>query len=77
MDYPGAVFPVTAVDQELDVPEKDYTPLNEQDRFFYELYSPEKYVDAPVNLQVVGRRFNDEVVLQAMKIIENALGRDS
>ncbi|KAK7203559.1 amidase [Myxozyma melibiosi] len=77
LDYPGAVFPVTFVDQTLDVPEKDYTPLNEQDKFFYELYSPEKYVDAPVNLQVVGRRFDDEVVLQAMQIIESALGRES
>ncbi|KAK9447604.1 amidase signature domain-containing protein [Limtongia smithiae] len=77
LDYPGAVFPVTTVDQALDTPEVGYEPMNEQDKFFYELYSPEKYADAPVNLQVVGRRFDDDVVLQAMKIIENALGRDS
>ncbi|KAK9433381.1 amidase signature domain-containing protein [Lipomyces doorenjongii] len=77
LDYPGAVFPVTTVDQELDVPEKDYTPMNYQDKFFYDIYSPEKFVDAPVNLQLVARRFNDDVLLQAMKIVENALGRDS
>ncbi|KAK9468048.1 amidase signature domain-containing protein [Lipomyces arxii] len=77
LDYPAATFPVTVVDQDLDKVEPDYEPMNEQDRFFYDLYSPEKFTDAPVNLQVVARRFNDDVVLQAMKIIENALGRES
>ncbi|KAK9460872.1 amidase signature domain-containing protein [Lipomyces oligophaga] len=77
VDSPGAVFPVTVVDQEKDVLEKGYTPLNEQDKFFHDIYAPEKYLDAPVDLQIVSRRFNDDVVLQAMKIVEIALGRDS
>ncbi|KAK9453755.1 amidase signature domain-containing protein [Dipodascopsis uninucleata] len=75
IDSPAAVFPVTTVSQDLDLPEKHYVPMNEQDKSYYEMYSPEKFVDAPVNLQLVGRRFCDDVVLQAMKIVEQALGR--
>ena len=75
LDYPAAVFPVTTVDQELDVKEVDYIPKNEQDRFVYDMYSPEKYIGAPVGLQIVGRRFHEEKVLAALAEIEHALGR--
>jgi amidase len=37
LDYPALVFPVGTVDQERDVVEKEYQPLNEQDRWNYEL----------------------------------------
>ena len=39
------------------------------------MYTPEKYKDAPVSLQVIGRRNNDEKVLAALKEIEKAMGR--
>lgn len=75
LDYPGAVFPVTTVDQEKDLKDLTYSPKNDDDRFVYEMYSPEKYLDAPVSLQVVGRRQEDEKVLAALEEIERALGR--
>ncbi|RSL91426.1 hypothetical protein CEP52_014261 [Fusarium oligoseptatum] len=76
LDYPAAVFPVTTVDPVKDVKNTEYVPKNDQDKFVYDMYSPEKYKDAPVSLQVVGRRQYDEKVLAALKEIEHAMGRN-
>lgn len=76
LDCPGAVFPVTKVDQKLDVKDVNYKPKNDQDQFIYDMYSPEKYLGAPVGLQVIGRRHYDEKVLAALAEIEHALGRE-
>ncbi|KAH8893579.1 amidase [Thozetella sp. PMI_491] len=75
LDYPAVVFPVTAVDPDADKKDESYTPLNEEDKFCYNLYSPEKYADAPVNLQIVGRRYQEEKVIAALVEIERAIGR--
>lgn len=37
LDYPAAVFPVTAVDPTVDVKQEGYQPVNERDRYNYEL----------------------------------------
>ncbi|CAG9995553.1 unnamed protein product [Clonostachys byssicola] len=76
LDYPGAIFPVTTVSPEKDPIEAGYVPKNEEDRFVYEMYDPEKYKDMPVTLQIIGRRSHDEKVLAALKEIELAMGRD-
>lgn len=33
---------------------------------------PEMYVDAPISLQLIGRRFEDEKVVQAFEMIAEA-----
>lgn len=35
---------------------------------------PEKYRDAPISLQLVGRRYDDEKVIEAMEMITQAAG---
>lgn len=70
LDYPAAVFPVTHVDIAKDFKDPEYEPLNEMDREMQDTYSPEQFKDAPVGLQLVGRRFEDEKVLKALEIIE-------
>lgn len=75
LDYPAAVFPVTYVDQEKDKIEQGYVPMNDEDKYNYDLYAPERYVGAPVSLQVVGRRNMDEKVMAALAAIEYAMGR--
>ncbi|KAJ8100144.1 amidase signature domain-containing protein [Lipomyces tetrasporus] len=75
LDYPGAVFPVTTVDPAKDPKDMNYIPKNDEDRFVYELYIPEKYAKAPVSLQIIGRRQYDEKVLAALEAIERAMGR--
>ncbi|KIV94592.1 hypothetical protein PV10_02344 [Exophiala mesophila] len=74
LDYPAMIFPVSQVDQELDKAEVGYQPLNDQDDWNYKLYSPDKYADAPVSLQLVGRRYEDEKVFEAMEFIQSIAG---
>ena len=74
LDYPAVVFPVTQVDPELDKLEQGYRPRNEQDEYNYNLYEPEKYRDAPVSLQLVGRRYEDEKVIEALEMIKEITG---
>lgn len=78
LDYPALVFPVTKVDPSVDMIQDDYMPLNDLDEFNYKLcrypcrlerFGPltmldelEKYKNAPVSLQLVGRRYDDEKV---------------
>lgn len=73
LDYPGFTFPTTFVDQEKDLPIEGYKPTSEIDGFYYTNYKPEKFVDAPVALQLVAPRNEDEKVFEGLKIIEKAL----
>lgn len=36
--------------------------------------TPENYVNAPVSVQLVGRRYEDEKVVEAMEYIQEKLG---
>ncbi|CAF3627241.1 unnamed protein product [Rotaria sordida] len=77
LDYPAAVFPVTTVDLVKDQVEIDYKPRNTLDEENYKLYtSAQSYVNAPISLQVVCRRYNDEKVMKCVEIIERAMGRE-
>ncbi|UJR17425.1 hypothetical protein I4U23_004320 [Adineta vaga] len=76
LDYPTVIFPVTTVDLVKDQVEVDYKPRNTLDSENYKLYtSPQVYVNAPVGLQIVCRRYNDEKALKCLEIIERAMGR--
>lgn len=35
---------------------------------------PNDYIDAPISLQLVGRRYEDEKVIQAFEMIRDAVG---
>ncbi|KFY94401.1 hypothetical protein V500_03300 [Pseudogymnoascus sp. VKM F-4518 (FW-2643)] len=76
LDYPGAVFPVTKVDVAKDLKDVTYVPKNSQDKFIYDMYTPETFAGMPVSLQIVGRRQYDEKVLAALMEVERALGRE-
>lgn len=73
LDYPGITFPVTYVDPEKDVADPDYKPLNETDEMYYTRYSPEVYKDAPIALQLVTPRCEDELLIECMKLVEKAI----
>ncbi|KAF2868014.1 amidase signature domain-containing protein [Massariosphaeria phaeospora] len=75
LDYPAVVAPVTKVDPAIDLAKPDYVPRNEQDEYNYQLYDePQRYANAPVSVQLVGRRYEDEKVLEAMAYIEEKIG---
>ncbi|KAG2111804.1 general amidase [Suillus cothurnatus] len=73
LDYPAAIFPVTTVDSILDgkVPPHDF--YNDFDKDVYEMYDPEKFKNAPVCLQLVGRTLEEEAVIRMTEIVDAAL----
>jgi amidase len=48
--------------------------MSSQDGWNHNLYSPERFVDAPVSLQLVGRRYDDEKIFEAFELIRGAIG---
>jgi amidase len=59
LDYPALVFPVDKVDMGKDSGRIEYTPRNAKDKHNWDLweqYGAEGYKDAPISLQLVGRR---------------------
>ncbi|EJT96853.1 general amidase [Dacryopinax primogenitus] len=70
LDNPAAIFPVTTVDLELDVPVEKHEFRYAEDKKVYELYtSPEVFKDAPVNLQLVGMKLEEEAVIGMVEMV--------
>ncbi|KAJ4999152.1 putative amidase [Colletotrichum sp. SAR 10_66] len=77
LEYPAISFPVSHVDQNLDLPDESYVPSNPDDAFNHGLYTgPERYRDAPISLQLVTRRYEDEKCVDVLRRIEIAMGRN-
>ncbi|KAF7956133.1 hypothetical protein EAE96_005053 [Botrytis aclada] len=77
LDYPALVFPVDKVDVEKDSTAETYTPRNDKDKYNWDLWEQhgaEGYKDAPISLQLIGRRFEDEKMIQALEIIQESTG---
>ncbi|KAL1726399.1 amidase signature domain-containing protein [Schizophyllum commune] len=70
---PAAIIPVTRVDPELDAKDQEYTPKSELEAKVYGMYSPETFRDAPVCVQLAGRRFREEELLGICEIVDEAL----
>ncbi|KAI0763995.1 amidase signature enzyme [Trametes elegans] len=74
LDYSAGVIPVTHVDKELDALNvKEFKPRNAIESDMYDLYDATKMHGLPVGVQVVGKRLEEEKVLEGMKIIESVL----
>lgn len=74
LDYPAMVFPVTKIDAERDARDAAYEPRNDFDRWAHEHYDADKQRDAPVTLQLVAKRLEEEKLLQAFKEIKEKVG---
>ncbi|RFU25584.1 hypothetical protein B7463_g10752, partial [Scytalidium lignicola] len=77
LDYPAFVFPVDKVDVEKDGGKEEYSPRNPKDEYNWKLWEEhgaEGYKDAPISLQLVGRRFEDEKVIEALELIKEETG---
>ncbi|KAG1881700.1 general amidase [Suillus tomentosus] len=76
LDYAATVFPVTTVDPTLDARNEKDPPHRFYDQFdqdVYEMYDPEKFKNAPVCLQLVGRTLEEEAVIKMTEIVDAAL----
>lgn len=74
LDYPGAVFPVCKVDEAVDLPEHAFKPISAQDKANNKLYDAAEVNGLPICLQLVGRRFDDEKVLEILQHIQDKIG---
>ena len=64
-DYTTSTFPVTSVDPAVDVVQPVHAFHGAADKQNYEAYSdPEEYRDAPIGLQLVGRKYEEEAVIR-------------
>lgn len=72
------MFPVSSVSLEKDGgEEEEYQGRNQRDSENWGLWEEcgaQGYVDAPISLQVVGKRFKEEEVFEAMEIIVRETG---
>ena len=64
---------MTFADKKLDKVRTTWKALNEKDAAIQADYEPEFYDGTPVTLQCVGRRLEDEKVLEMTGIIADAL----
>ncbi|KAJ6120205.1 Amidase [Penicillium sp. IBT 18751x] len=71
LDYPALTFPVDEVRAEQDsLPAEPYVPRNTLDEWDWNLYDAEKMDGYPVNLQIIGRKLQEEKVLGAATLVE-------
>ncbi|GKT96800.1 LOW QUALITY PROTEIN: acetamidase [Colletotrichum tofieldiae] len=76
LEYPAVCFPVTTVDPAKDVKDCGYVPKNPRDKYQHDHYDPKTYVDAPIGIQIITRKFEDEKCLAILEAIEKAMGRE-
>ncbi|KAL3454442.1 amidase signature domain-containing protein [Aspergillus insuetus] len=63
LDYSVSVIPVTQARKDADVYPSEYSPLNKMDNMVYDDYDADLLDGAPVGLQIVGQRLQEERVL--------------
>ncbi len=74
-DFPACTFPVTFADKALDPPRdmKTFKQLSDIDGRIQADYDADFYHGAPVALQIVGKRLEEEKVLELCEVVANAL----
>lgn len=74
LDYSAGVLPVTKVDRTKDAL-RNFRPSNQLEAKQYKIYDADKMHGLPVGVQIVGRRLEEEKVLEGMKVVEASLQR--
>lgn len=79
LDYTAGNVPVTTVDKNVDslpadfMSSPEYNAMNIISKTSYSVYDAESMHGLPVGVQIVGRRLEEEKVLEGMKVIRSAL----
>jgi amidase len=76
LDLPAVVFPVGRYTAGDSLPEPA-EPRNDIERFIHAQWQPSTYDNAPVNLQLVGRRHGEERLLAMLDVVENVVGKEA
>ncbi|WVF72560.1 hypothetical protein IAT40_007377 [Kwoniella sp. CBS 6097] len=72
LDWPAAVFPTGLSVDAFDEPD-NAEPRNEAEAHLYSTYSPGLAKDAPIGLQLIAPRWQDERLMAALKKIDTSL----
>ncbi|EJD35474.1 amidase [Auricularia subglabra TFB-10046 SS5] len=76
-DYPAAVFPMGRLDPQdwasASAGAQPAAPRNAVEEFVAAQWDPATYANAPINLQLVGRRLNEERLLATLQVVEDSL----
>ncbi|KAL4073524.1 amidase signature enzyme [Scleroderma citrinum] len=73
LDYSAGVMPITRVTKDSDMLPSSFQPRNRIERNNYRMYDASAMEGLPVGVQVVGKRLDEERVLEAMKLIQSLM----
>lgn len=73
LDYSAAVLPITTADKHVDLVDNDYAPMNELDEKNWKWYDADAYDGAPVGVQIVCKRYEEEKVWAIAQIVDTIL----
>ncbi|KAF2263451.1 amidase [Lojkania enalia] len=73
LDYSAVVIPVTKADKSIDIADPNYTPLNDVDAKNWAAYDADIYDGAPVGVQLVARKYDEEKILAVGRIVYQIL----
>lgn len=74
VDYPGAVIPTPIRAESGERYDEGYAPLSEACSRVREMWDEGDFTDAPVNLQVVARRYHDNELFGALNVLKDVFG---
>ncbi|CAF1371888.1 unnamed protein product [Didymodactylos carnosus] len=74
LDYPAVVVPVTFAEKETDITDLNYKAISDLDRQVHDDYQADVYNGAPVAVQIIGRRLQEEYVIGLAEQVGRALG---
>ncbi|KAL6916189.1 hypothetical protein FSST1_007684 [Fusarium sambucinum] len=72
-NYSVVVIPTIRADANIDVFDDSYKPLGDLDNKNWKAYDPAIYDKAPVGIQIVGRKFEEEKCLAIARIVHSVL----
>ncbi|EWG51017.1 hypothetical protein FVEG_10130 [Fusarium verticillioides 7600] len=72
-NYTAVIIPTIRADTRVDVFDEGYEPLGETDRKNWQAYDADLYDGAPVGVQIVGRKFEEEKCLAIARIVHTVV----
>lgn len=73
LDLPAVVFPIGQYSASAETPSDPLPPRNDVETFIANQWDPKTYDNAPISLQLVGRRHNEERLLAILGVIEQVI----
>ncbi|KIJ66263.1 hypothetical protein HYDPIDRAFT_26628 [Hydnomerulius pinastri MD-312] len=70
LDLPAVVFPAGQYSATQPLPQHLPSPRNSVETYIAQQWNPDVYDNAPISLQLVGRRLNEERLLAILRVIE-------